>query len=154
MVTKTIGRLRTAPDLSRVESIEAAVEDVTTGLAENPRAASFVGTSQPQTPRERALWMENFTLKRRLHTAESRVAVMTMGGKGSTPITGTFERMQAFEGVVLATDKMTDAAKLEALAQMVADVKSFAERRDKYLGEVETNVALTTQQLHDGAERE
>jgi hypothetical protein len=129
---KTIGRMKPAPDMTQVNDIAAAEEQVASGAA------------AALTPLERAYRMENIDLKRQLAVANARVAVMTMGGdkdKMFKPVAGAFERMAAFEAVVLSTVDMNDAARLRTLAKMADDVKSFAERREKNAAEVESNVA-------------
>jgi hypothetical protein len=130
---KTIGRTKPQPDTTQLESIAHAEAEI----------ASIKVLTGEMTLRERAFHMENISLKRQLAVMTARASVMTMGGdkdKLFKPVTGTFERIAAFEQVVLATLDMTDEAKLRALAKMAEDVKSFAERREKHLAEVERNV--------------
>lgn len=137
---KTIGRTKPEADTSRVDDVAA--------LEESARD----GTLAPSSPRERALHIENTELRRQLAVMTARVSVMSMGGKaGSTaPIGHAHERLQAFEEKILSTAKMTDAAKLETLGEMVAAVKSYAERKAAHAAEVEAEVDREVGKDHSG----
>lgn len=130
-VKKTIGRGNREADTTRVDAVTAYEE------------AARAGTIEATSPRERALNVENQELRRQLAVMTSRVAVMSMGGKpGSTkPVGGLFERFKAFEEKTLSTIDMNNEAKLRALDEMAAALKSWNEREAKYLGEVERKVA-------------
>lgn len=134
---KTIGRLRPAPDRTKIDDVVRAETELASGAVTEERAnLNEYG---------RALSIENATLKRRLAVSEARLGVLTMAGDGAgtKPIGNIFERFQSFEEAMLATEKMSDEYKLKALAELVQDFKSFNAQKAKYQEWIDGEVAKT-----------
>lgn len=126
---KTIGRETSA------ERIEQLNEQ------RDRQALSEALDELPFNGRERGMHMELVQLRRQLDVERARNAVLVMGGKGSTPIGDTHERLAAVEERVLATADMTEAGKLKAIDELRADMAKHKATREAWLAEVEGETA-------------
>lgn len=129
---KTIGRIKPAPDQSKVEEIAAAVEKVADVSASG---AGFL------TPRERAFHMENIQLKRELAVMTARNNAMMMAGeKGTRPVGNAWERQAEMEERILAADLMKPSAAVDAIARMADDVRKHRKAKSEWVAAVEKEV--------------